>query len=128
MTTRIARQISRLNAIAQGPGAIRLPKEINGLHIAFRLKHSSYDKGAQAFTKGPLKQLQFHNPQIPMSVEKYETSERTPQVIIKLNDGTEKVLDVKKQSSEEILNQLIERAGGETISESEIPIIRTGEH
>ncbi|KAA8906494.1 hypothetical protein TRICI_005159 [Trichomonascus ciferrii] len=127
MSTKIARQINRLNAIANGPGAIRLPATVNSLHVAYRLKHSSYDDGAKRFSKSTLPQVQFHNPHVSISVEKYETSDRTPELTVKFQDGTQQVLDVKKKTAQDILTNLMQTTNSEPVPEAEIPIIRLAE-
>lgn len=68
----ISRQIARLNSIASGPGAIKLPANITRLNLKFEKNAINRGHlGAQRFWKDMLPQVQFHNPQIPISVQRY---------------------------------------------------------
>uniref|UniRef100_A0A060TB68 ARAD1B05918p n=1 Tax=Blastobotrys adeninivorans TaxID=409370 RepID=A0A060TB68_BLAAD len=120
---RLLRQINKLNAIACGPGAIRMPKEVSRLQVAFRNRSSNADKGTREFWKTFLPQVQFHNPNLPIAVTRYEQDAQSPSITVQFADGTEKKLDTKKKTATQVLKLLLSNSGATQVAEDELPKI-----
>lgn len=68
--SRIPRQLARLNAIARGPGAVRLPAEVKSINLAFKYQNKNGHMGPRKFWQDSLPQVQFHNQTVPIAVER----------------------------------------------------------
>jgi large subunit ribosomal protein MRP49 len=84
----ISRQLAKLNLLASGPGSVKLPPSISRLNLKFQKGGiASGHLGAQRFWKDMLPRVQFHNPQLPISVQRYskestETGEKPVLTVI----------------------------------------------
>ncbi|KAH0414018.1 hypothetical protein KCU90_g16126, partial [Aureobasidium melanogenum] len=61
---------TKLLAIRLGPGAAVLPKEISRIHMRFAPKIDGGHMGPRKFWRHELVRLKFHNPAIPMTLDR----------------------------------------------------------
>ncbi|RDW82255.1 hypothetical protein BP6252_03367 [Coleophoma cylindrospora] len=64
------RNLRTLLAIRLGPGAAVFPPEVNRIHMDFAAKPSDGHMGPRKFFKQCLPRLKFHNPAVPMTVNR----------------------------------------------------------
>ncbi|KAI4749794.1 hypothetical protein E4T44_15006, partial [Aureobasidium sp. EXF-8845] len=64
------RKLQTLLAIRLGPGAAVLPKEISRIHMRFAPKIDGGHMGPRKFWRHELVRLKFHNPAIPMTLDR----------------------------------------------------------
>lgn len=128
--SRVARQLARLNAIACGPGAVRVPPSVVGVHLSFKFQYENGHMGPRKFWRENLPQVQFHNPGLSISVErKYansvdDTATIPAHLSIKFQDGKEQVINVQHKHSNEILKSFIEATGATVIPVEEQPVLK----
>ncbi|KEQ69754.1 hypothetical protein M436DRAFT_55377 [Aureobasidium namibiae CBS 147.97] len=60
----------QLLAIRLGPGAAVLPKEVSRIHMRFAPKIDGGHMGSKKFWRHELVRLKFHNPAIPMTLDR----------------------------------------------------------
>ncbi|KAI5196998.1 hypothetical protein E4T39_07491 [Aureobasidium subglaciale] len=64
------RKLQTLLAIRLGPGAAVLPKEISRIHMRFAPKIEGGHWGSRKFWRHELVRLKYHNPAIPMTLDR----------------------------------------------------------
>ncbi|KAI5197197.1 hypothetical protein E4T42_06769 [Aureobasidium subglaciale] len=64
------RKLQTLLAIRLGPGAAVLPKEISRIHMRFAPKIDGGHMGSKKFWRHELVRLKYHNPAIPMTIDR----------------------------------------------------------
>ncbi|KAI5237924.1 hypothetical protein E4T43_07770 [Aureobasidium subglaciale] len=64
------RKLQTLLAIRLGPGAAVLPKEISRVHMRFAPKIDGGHMGSKKFWRHELVRLKYHNPAIPMTIDR----------------------------------------------------------
>ncbi|ODQ67970.1 mitochondrial MRP49p [Nadsonia fulvescens var. elongata DSM 6958] len=130
LNKQITKQISALNRICRGPGAVKLPNDITGLKLQFKYQNSNGHMGAKKFWRETLPQIQFHNPAIPMAVIRTEaaTVEENQTIpatlLVRYSNGEEKSLDIKEKHSSVILNEFIQLTKAQKVAEKDIPYLR----
>ncbi|CDK29646.1 unnamed protein product [Kuraishia capsulata CBS 1993] len=129
---RFARQAAHLNMISNYPNsAVKLPSTVASLELTFKTNIENGHAGIKNFWKYNLKTIQFHNPQLPISVRRIKTadeeeSRKCPSVLkINMLDGGSQTIDCKSKRSEAILQEFLELTKAESIPEDEIPVVLT---
>ncbi|KAF5104146.1 hypothetical protein DV451_000886 [Geotrichum candidum] len=128
-SARIPRQLARLNAIARGPGAIKLPANVKAINLSFKFQNKDGHMGPRKFWQKNLPQVQFHNPATPISVSRKfavtpEEAGKVPAVLsITFADGSEKSVNVKHKHSDEILEDLIRLTEATPVPIEEQPLL-----
>ncbi|KAL1305212.1 hypothetical protein AAFC00_002130 [Neodothiora populina] len=64
------RKLQTLLAIKLGPGAAILPKDISRIHMRFAQRNDGGHMGPRKFWRHELVRLKFHNPAIPMTIDR----------------------------------------------------------
>lgn len=73
--------------IRNGPGAARLPPTVTKLHLEFAHKHDDGHAGPRKFWQRHLPSLKYHNPTIPMIVNRTRDQSITPTLTIYMTGG-----------------------------------------
>ena len=116
----VQRQVSRLNALTGGPGAIRLPSNVSRLELRFNRFVGEQNVGAKRFWRSELPPIQFYNPQVPISVKRFEPpTERKSELIVEFMDGSLKSVPADNKQQAEILQGLIDATGAKSVDASE---------
>ncbi|KAL7795230.1 mitochondrial ribosomal protein L51 [Trichoderma ceciliae] len=74
----------KLINIRCGPGAAVLPQEVTRIHMDFAIRLKGGHMGAKKFWKEYLPRLKYHNPSIPMIVNRHDQNESPPTMTIYL--------------------------------------------
>jgi hypothetical protein len=72
MKSIVARNIKQMNKIASGPGALKVPSSVSSIKLQFSPKNLE----ARHFWKQVLPQIQFHNPELPIAVQRFDESSK----------------------------------------------------
>ncbi|KAI1010763.1 hypothetical protein LB503_005481 [Fusarium chuoi] len=78
---------SRLNQIISlrcGPGAAILPPEVTRIHMDFATSFKNGHMGAKKFWRENLPRLKYHNPSVPMIVNRHSRNNKKPTISIYL--------------------------------------------
>ncbi|ODV94040.1 hypothetical protein PACTADRAFT_50936 [Pachysolen tannophilus NRRL Y-2460] len=128
---RFTKQVARLNLISNYPSsAIKLPSTISSIDLIFKRTNSAGHMGPRKFWRNNLPTVQFHNPNIPITVTRIETeskdeSEKCPATLtINYQDGQKKLIDLKYKHSDEILKEFTEITQAQVVEENDIPTIK----
>lgn len=128
--SRVPRQLAFLNRIARGPGAVKLPSNIQAINLAFKFQNSNGHMGPRKFWRENLPQVQFHNPSIPISVQRKwatnneEKSSIPATLTILFSDGSQKSVNVQHKHSSDILAQFIEITGATPVPLEDQPLLK----
>ncbi|KAM0516710.1 hypothetical protein ACHAPE_005344 [Trichoderma viride] len=76
--------LRKLINIRCGPGAAILPSEVTRIHMDFAISLKGGHMGARKFWKEYLPRLKFHNPSIPMIVNRHDQNQLPPTMSIYL--------------------------------------------
>lgn len=68
----------KLYSIRHGPGAAQLPPEIARLHFEFPMTRSLAELGPRKFWRHYLPQLKYHNPSVPMILNRFPDTPEQP--------------------------------------------------
>lgn len=116
----VQRQISGLNALTSGIGAVKLPEGVQRLELRLNRYVNQSNAGAKRFWRSELPPIQFYNPQIPISVRRFEPSNaRKSELIIDFRDGTTKTVSTDNKPNSQILSELVELTGAQPVTETE---------
>ncbi|PTB43413.1 hypothetical protein M441DRAFT_372192 [Trichoderma asperellum CBS 433.97] len=74
----------KLINIKCGPGAAILPSEVTRIHMDFAIRLKGGHMGARKFWKEYLPRLKYHNPSIPMIVNRHDQNQLPPTMSIYL--------------------------------------------
>ncbi|QYT01456.1 L51_S25_CI-B8 domain-containing protein [Trichoderma simmonsii] len=74
----------KLINIRCGPGAAILPAEVTRIHMDFALRLKGGHMGARKFWREYLPRLKYHNPSIPMIVNRHDQNQLPPTMTIYL--------------------------------------------
>lgn len=124
----MAKHLTRINKSASGPGAIRIPNSVS--YIRLELRESSRfcrngHLGATRFWRSHLPQIQFHNPELAIAVKQLKPSSKEPaQLILEMQDGSKKTIDVGDKKSLDIIAELMNNTEATKVPQSEIPILK----
>ncbi|KAK7207483.1 hypothetical protein BZA70DRAFT_271430 [Myxozyma melibiosi] len=128
MSSRITRQIAHLKKIALGKAAVEVPK-MTSLSLEFKIRNSHGHMGARKFWKEHLPSLQFHNPEVPMTVKlipepaSEKEAMRAPSVLrAEFSNRAPVVIDMKNRQSEEILAEFIEASQSKPVKLQTFPV------
>lgn len=97
-------------------------KNVSALELIFKAHNAYGHQGARLFWKNNLKTIQYHNPTLPIQVQRIECETKEDQLkcpaILKvtLNDGTTKAIDCKNAFHKEIMKELIAEVDAELVS------------
>ncbi|KAH8178021.1 mitochondrial ribosomal protein l51 / s25 / CI-B8 domain-containing protein [Sarocladium implicatum] len=75
-------QLRKLINLKCGPGAAILPPEVTRIHMDFALRMGGGHMGPRKFMKEQLPRLKYHNPSIPMIVNRHNVNSRSPLMTI----------------------------------------------
>ncbi|KAG6109093.1 hypothetical protein E4U14_003382 [Claviceps sp. LM454 group G7] len=67
-----------------GPGAAILPPEVTRIHLDFAMRMDGGHMGARKFWREKLPRLKYHNPSIPMIVNRHDQNTTSPLLTIYL--------------------------------------------
>ncbi|UKZ54722.1 hypothetical protein TrVGV298_008534 [Trichoderma virens] len=76
--------LRKLINIKCGPGAAILPAEVTRIHMDFAIRLKGGHMGARKFWKEYLPRLKYHNPSIPMIVNRHDQNQLPPTMSIYL--------------------------------------------
>ncbi|KAL6808973.1 mitochondrial ribosomal protein L51 [Trichoderma sp. SZMC 28013] len=76
--------LTQLINIRCGPGAAILPAEVTRIHMDFGLRLKGGHMGARKFWREYLPRLKYHNPSIPMIVNRHDQNQLPPTMTIYL--------------------------------------------
>ncbi|USW47735.1 Putative 28S ribosomal protein S25 [Septoria linicola] len=104
---------NRLLAIRLGPGALVLPRDVKRISLRFAPKMNEGHMGPRKFWRHELVRLKYHNPSVPMTVDRTAQQDEPAVLTIHLQPEdaeTEKVetVNMKNYRSSEILDALIQ--------------------
>lgn len=92
----------KLINIRCGPGAAILPAEVTRIHMDFALRLKGGHMGARKFWREYLPRLKYHNPSIPMIVNRHDQNQLPPTMTIYLRKAGSSAADPASSSSEPI--------------------------
>ncbi|KAI9865590.1 MAG: hypothetical protein M1824_002331 [Vezdaea acicularis] len=69
---RMTKLKTKLFDIRFGPGAATLPRDVKRLHLTFAKKYNGGHMGPRKFWRSCLPRLKYHNPAIPMTIDRIE--------------------------------------------------------
>lgn len=72
----------QLSSLRNGPGAATLPPTVTRLHLEFAHKQDKGHAGSRKFWRDHLPSLKYHNPSVPMIVNRTRDQEVTPTLTI----------------------------------------------
>ncbi|GJN74342.1 ribosomal protein MRP49 [Purpureocillium lilacinum] len=80
--------LRKLINIKCGPGAAILPPEVTRIHMDFASKINGGHMGARKFWREYLPRLKYHNPAIPMIVNRHDQNSSAPTMSIYLRNNS----------------------------------------
>lgn len=89
----------KLINIRCGPGAAILPAEVTRIHMDFALRLKGGHMGARKFWREYLPRLKYHNPSIPMIVNRHDQNQLPPTMTIYLRKAGSSAADPASSSS-----------------------------
>ena len=127
--SRTLKQANHLDLIANYKNsAYKLP-EVESLQVVFK-RHNAYGHmGMRKFWKFNLKTISFHNPDLPIEVQRVECETKDEQLkcpcIIKahLKNGKVETIDAKDRHSDDIMKDLIKVTNAQKVPQEEIPLV-----
>ncbi|PHH77890.1 hypothetical protein CDD80_93 [Ophiocordyceps camponoti-rufipedis] len=81
------RQLSQLIKLRCGHGAAILPKEVTKIHLHFATSMFNGHMGARKFWRQYLPLLKYHNPGVPMIVNRHTDNESSPTLTVYFRTG-----------------------------------------
>ncbi|KAF2766038.1 hypothetical protein EJ03DRAFT_354280 [Teratosphaeria nubilosa] len=107
LSQRMRKLQTKLLAIRLGSGALLLPKDVTRLHLRFARHIEGGHMGPRKFWRHELVRLQYHNPSIPMTVDRSASSTDPATLSIHFApDDRVQTIDMKNRSNSEILERL----------------------
>ncbi|KAK5175729.1 uncharacterized protein LTR77_000868 [Saxophila tyrrhenica] len=79
LSQRMRKLQHKLIAIRLGPGALVLPKDVKRIHMRFGEKINGGHMGPRKFWRHELIRLKYHNPAVPMTVDRIREEAQTPE-------------------------------------------------
>ncbi|KAK9468148.1 hypothetical protein V1512DRAFT_258862 [Lipomyces arxii] len=128
MPNRFTIQSKFLTRLSVGQGAVRLPYNATSLTLKFKTLNKYGHMGARKFWKEYLPKIQFHNPNLAISVirtspQSKEDEENEPASLsVIFNDRPPFELDIKNMRSEAILHQFINGTSAEQVNLNKFPV------
>ncbi|KAF4483588.1 ribosomal MRP49 [Fusarium agapanthi] len=83
----LGERFNKLRAIISlrcGPGAAILPQEVTRIHMDFATSFKNGHMGAKKFWRENLPRLKYHNPSVPMIVNRHSRNNKKPTISIYL--------------------------------------------
>lgn len=125
--SRTLKQATHLDLISNYKNSAYKFSNVDKLELIFK-KHNAYGHmGMRQFWKYNLKTISFHNPELPIEVQRIECETKDEQLkcpaVIKvtLKDGKVETVEAKDRHSDDIMNDLIKLTNAEKVPEQEIP-------
>ncbi|KAK9333779.1 hypothetical protein V1520DRAFT_331726 [Lipomyces starkeyi] len=124
MPGRFSRQVEFLTSLSIGKGALKLPSHVESMTLTFKKLNSYGHMGARKFWRLYLPKIQFHNPNLPISVIRTEATtevehKAAPSTLtISFKDRAPVVLDVKNKHSDSILRDFVSATSGEPVKDT----------
>ncbi|KAL7783041.1 mitochondrial ribosomal protein L51 [Trichoderma afarasin] len=97
--------LRKLINIRCGPGAAILPAEVTRIHMDFALRLKGGHMGARKFWREYLPRLKYHNPSIPMIVNRHDQNQLPPIMTIYLRKAGSSADPASSSSSSEPIAQ-----------------------
>ncbi|KAK1251087.1 hypothetical protein MKX07_005642 [Trichoderma sp. CBMAI-0711] len=91
--------LRKLISIKCGPGAAVLPADVTRIHMDFAIHLKGGHMGARKFWKEYLPRLKYHNPAIPMIVNRHDQNQNPPTMTIYLRKPDSSSADSSSSSS-----------------------------
>lgn len=127
--SKVLKQFAHMNLISNYEDSAYKFKNVTKLQLIFKKMNAYGHMGARKFLQTNLKTISFHNPQLPIVVERVECATKEEQMkcpsILKVSfaDGTTKTVDCKSKQHQDIMKELVELTHAEKVPESEIPVM-----
>lgn len=112
----VKRQLQRLNAITTGAGAIQLPQSVKRVDLLFQKSVKDQCVGAKHFWRQYLPPIQFYNPDVTISVRRYEDNAQRPLLTLEFAEGNKKEIPIANKSADELL-EILEKEGAVKVAE-----------
>lgn len=112
----VKQQLRRLNAITTGPGALTLPKSVTRLDLMFQKSVKEQGAGAKQFWREYLPPIQFYNPDVAISVRRFEDASQRALLTLEFAEGNKKEIPIAMKSADELL-EILEKEGAEKVAE-----------
>ncbi|KAK9496157.1 hypothetical protein V1508DRAFT_407828 [Lipomyces doorenjongii] len=128
MPGRFPRQVDFLASLSIGKGALRLPNNVEKMTLTFKKLNSYGHMGARKFWRLYLPKIQFHNPNLPISVIRTEASteaehKAAPSTLtISFKDRTPVVLNFKNKHSDSILRDVVSATRAAPVKDTTPPL------
>ncbi|KAM3418863.1 hypothetical protein BST61_g4826 [Cercospora zeina] len=121
---RMRRLQTRLLAIRLGPGALILPKDVKRIGLRFAPKMNEGHMGPRKFWRHELVRLKYHNPSIPMTVDRTALQDEPAVMSIHIqSEGGEaekvETVSMKNYHSSDILDALIRLTNARQVEPTE---------
>ncbi|KAG0675387.1 hypothetical protein C6P40_001724 [Pichia californica] len=124
--SRVLKQANHLDLISNYKNSAYKFNNISKLELIFK-KHNAYGHmGMRQFWKFNLKTISFHNPELPIQVQRIECATKDEQLkcpaIIKatFKDGKSSIIEAKDKHSDDIMNELIKITNAEKVENESI--------
>ncbi|PRT56139.1 54S ribosomal protein MRP49, mitochondrial [Wickerhamiella sorbophila] len=111
----VKKQLQRLNTLTTGPGALTLPKSLTRVDLMFQKSVKEQGIGAKQFWRQYLPPIQFYNPDVVISVRRFEDASQRPLLTLEYAEGNKKEIPIATKSAEEVLEILV-KEGAEKVA------------
>ncbi|KAL7923004.1 mitochondrial ribosomal protein L51 [Trichoderma austrokoningii] len=118
--------LRKLINIKCGPGAAILPSEVTRIHMDFAISLKGGHMGARKFWQEYLPRLKYHNPSIPMIVNRHDQNQQPPTMSIYLRNSDAASSEPPAQPSSSRTN--LSKAQPPTADERVVHIDMAGKH
>ncbi|KAK9248012.1 hypothetical protein V1506DRAFT_530478 [Lipomyces tetrasporus] len=128
MPGRFPTQIEFLKSLSIGRGALKLPNNVENMTLTFKRLNSYGHMGARKFWRFYLPKIQFHNPNLPISVIRTDATteaehKAAPSTLtISFEDRAPVVLNVKYKHSDGILQDFISATRAAPVKDTTPPL------
>lgn len=127
--SRTLKQANHLDLIANYKNSAYKLADVEKLQLVFK-RHNAYGHmGMRQFWKYNLKTISFHNPELPIEVQRVECETKDEQLkcpcLIKahLKGGKVETIQAKDKHSDDIMKELIKATNAQKIAHEEIPLV-----
>ncbi|KAF6011453.1 hypothetical protein HII13_002462 [Brettanomyces bruxellensis] len=126
--SRYERQFAHLNILANYKDSAYKFDNVGKLQLIFKKMNAYGHMGARKFWTTNLRTICFHNPQLPIEVQRVDCPTKEEQLkcpsILKVyfKDGKTRKIDCKNKQHDDIMKELVQLTHAVKIPESEIPI------
>ncbi|KAK9241027.1 hypothetical protein V1525DRAFT_393488 [Lipomyces kononenkoae] len=128
MPGRFPTQVAFLTRLSTGKGALRLPSNVENILLEFKKLNSYGHMGARKFWRLYLPKVQFHNPNLPVSVVRTEATTEVEHkaapctLTIAFKDRSPVVLNIKNKHSDSILRDFVSATRATQVKDTTAPL------